>query len=1172
MRIPVTTLFLSKGWIKMAKKKKTMGFAHLHVHDEYSLLDGYGSAKKYVQAAKDLGFEYLASTNHGTIDGLIKFQKACDDAGIKPILGCELYITRDINKRESGEKYGHATVLVKNEIGFQNLCKMLTKANLEGFYYKPRVGFADFLAYTEGLVVLTGCGMSFLTLNGGEDLFANLLTIKGSDLYLEVMPHPIEIQERINEICLDLSGKFGVPLVATNDCHYIEPDDWEIHEVLLCIQTKAKISDPDRFKFPCKGFHLRSEDEMISAFKKQGILRSVEIDEALDSTIEIAKKCSDFRIKKQDIFLPKVPEYADKKSDFLLDLAYERLEDYAGNDSKKYKLYEDRLLDEWELIEKKKFIDYFCIVHELIGWCRKNGIMTGPGRGSVGGSLLAFLIGITMVDPIKYDLLFSRFIAESRTDYPDIDIDFEDSKRGEVREHLEELYGKKNISSISTFLTMKGRAAVRDVARVYEIPLEETDEFAKAIENAAQAGHDEGIIQDAVNNTPEGEAFADKHPKVVEMAIKLEGQIRGAGQHAAAIVVSADDLTQGTRGYLVKRSGNIVSNWDMLDSEYVGLMKLDVLGLNTLSVLNEARRLIGSGNEKKMILFHPESDSYFVEDRGSIVDDEMMVCDEVLLDYSRIPLDDKRVYDELADGNTIGVFQLNTWAGKKLSKDIGTDNFYQIADNLALVRPGPFKSGMTDDYVARHWGEKWDKKHPLYEKITEKTYGLIVYQEQVMQVINQIAGLPYETADKIRKVIGKKRDAKEFAPYKKAFADGCKKEGYFDEDEVEWFWEMLQNHASYSLNLAHAVEYAMIAYWTAWVKTYFPAEFICASLTYGADVKKEELVDEAQRLGINIVLPRVGKSAANKWMVEGDTLYCPFTEIKGVGEKTAVQAAEIKVKSDAKLKGFFGVAKQGKNTKLENILKEIGAFGELPTTNNLDQYFSFDISGITSRGAVGYPKLYQLIGDREIDLKSLLSLDFKGVDRLHLIKKDSWCTKKLLTCKECTLSGECEYGPVLPAKGKFNVMIVGDAPGKDEDKKGKMFIEKDYDLLWDELDALDLHREDFHLTTLVKCYPKMTRTPGKSHIKTCNRWLMEEIEALDCKLILALGKTCLTGFLGMETGIKTKSGTTQWIESLGAWVCWNVNPSAVARHVVEREFFAEGLKNFADKIDLLGGL
>jgi DNA polymerase-3 subunit alpha len=747
------------------------------------------------------------------------------------------------------------------------------------------------------------------------------------------------------------------------------------------------------------------------------------------------------------------------------------------------------------------------LVHELVLWCKSNDILVGPGRGSVGGSLIAYLIGITAVDPIKYDLLFSRFIDENRIDYPDIDMDFEDAKRPLVRQHLEELYGKNHIASVSTFMKMKGRAVIRDVSRVFDIPYKDVDEFAKAIFDEE---NDNNSVEQAAKDTPEGLRFTEKYPKAVDYAIRLEGQIRGTSQHAAALIVSAEDLTQGTRGNLAVRSEQEVVNWHKDDAEYVGLMKLDALGLSTLSVLGEAKRLIKQNHGHDIV-------------------------------FDKIALDNNQVFEMLSRGETVGVFQFNTWATTKLVKEIGVEDFGMMSAVVALVRPGPADSGMTADFTKRKHGSKWVKKHRIYERITKDTFGIIVYQEQVMQVINLVAGLPYTVADKIRKIVAKKRDAKQFAQYEQMFVEGCQKEGTLSVAEAKEFWEALQNHARYSFNKSHSVEYAMISYWCAFLKLYFPAEFICANLTYGSDGKKEELVKEARRIGLKVVLPRLGISDAHKWVVKDGNIYVPFIEVKGVGPKLADDIARYKPPTGD---GFFCLAERQPSGKMGKLIEEIGADGNNPK-GDLAKYFGFDISGILNPIESRLPDCYAI--------------------------KKHWRDPELLCCKGCALRDHARQ-PVLPSFGIYNVMIVGEAPGFDEDAEGKGFYGKAGKLLWAELFKYSLTRRWFHVTNVCKCFPGPVKTPKADHIESCSTWLDKEIKMTGARLCLGLGNTALKYFKGEDGGITKLSGTLEWVESKGIYVLWCVHPSSVLRNPAEnKRMFEEGIRNFANKIQSMGG-
>ena len=869
-------------------------FCHLHLHTTQSKLDGFGFPEDFAKRAKKLGMKYMACTDHGNIDCLIKFQKACDKEGINPILGCEGYLVKEYKKKA---QIGHITIWVKNKSGFKNLCKMLSIANLEGYYYKPRIDFKTLLKYRRGLIFGTACLGSFVNIQGGEKFFEKLKKKMGDDLYAEIMPHDMEIQRKHNRRIIKLAKRTNTKIIATNDCHYIRSSDHKVQEVMLAIQRKVKWDDPNRFKFDIKGLHLRSEKEMIRVLKKAKIYKK----EYLDNTIELAKKCCDFRIKQQEIELPEVEGIApDEEDKFLWRLCVKGFKKRFGESIKKQKIYFERLKEEYGIIKSKNFSRYFLIVWELCNWCRENKILIGPGRGSVGGSLIAYLMNITSVDPIVHKLYFARFINEDRIDYPDIDIDFEDSKRHLIKEHLEELYGENNIAGVSSFNRMKARAAVQDVARVFDVKQSEVNAFTKLIDDIEPVSEAEKI-ESAIANYRECQEFYNNYPKVINLAKKLAGQVRGYGQHAAAIVISMVDIAKSGRCNLIERNGVKLINWEKEDAEYMGFMKLDSLGLKLLSILSNVLTLIRENHGKDINL-------------------------------EKLNLNDKAVLKEISKGNNTGVFQLNTYSMTNLIREMGVDKFRHIVDSVALVRPGPMNSGMTAQYIERKHGKRWEKKHPIYEELTKDTYGVILFQEQVMEVIYKVAGLPYSTADKIRKIIGKKRDVKEFDEYEDIFIDACKKTKIISKREAKEFWTGLHEHSRYSFNLAHSVEYAMLAYWCAWLKYYFPTEFVCSSLSFGDDKKKPELIEEAYRLGLILQLPKVDINDPFEWKARDNKLLVPFVEVKGLGQKTALEASQFKftkIEDGALTKFFSKKPKKKKASKdissLEKKLLLIGA-------------------------------------------------------------------------------------------------------------------------------------------------------------------------------------------------------------------------------------------------------
>lgn len=1247
-------------------------FIHLHCHDEYSLLDGFGTASKYAEKIKSNDQLGMALTNHGNVDGAIKFQNAFKSAGLVPIQGCEFYIVNDISIHEKGEKRRHLIALAKNEIGWTNTLKMLTIANIEGQFYRPRISPDILLEHCEGLIISTACASSFIHDDWGKILLKKLHRIIPEDIYCELMPHQISGQKETNELALHFAEKYNLKIIATNDCHYISDGDEKAQEVLLAIQSKKKWNDPNRWKFDTKGLYAKTRKEMQKAFLEQGQLSRKQIDLALDSTLEIFDKCKDFSIPQRKVELPRIPELRDSKytnDQYLRKLCRAGFQKRILSDKKKEKkseIYLDRMNEELDIIIKQGFCEYFLIVWEIIKWCKENDIMTGPGRGSAGGSLVCYLLEITHVDPIEFDLLFARFISPARIDLPDIDNDFQDNKRHLVFEHFQQIYGEFSTVGVGTFMTMKGRGALRDVSRVFDVPLADVNPAAKSI--VVRSGGDfrsDYTVEDAFNTFEDGKKFRDKYPEVTDITIKLEGQTRGKGQHAAAVVLSADDLRNGHRANLLYGSKiqsnnkkDLIVNWDKHDIEYAGLMKLDILGLNALTVLNEARKLI--------LLNH-----------------------NIDIDYSTIALDDKNVLDEFTKENTIGVFQFGSPGLRKLCRELGIDSFELLVSANALFRPGTLRSGMTTQFVARKHNEvEWKHSHKEIEKLTKDTYGIILYQEQVMQFMYNLGGLGWKTADTVRKVMSKSQGVEQFQKFKKMFADGCVKKGTLKKEEAEELWNELSSFGSYGFNRSHAVEYSVISYWEMWIKLYYPEEFFCASLTYGSENKKADLVEDAIKLGIKIRPPKIGKSDATKWIAIDKIIYTPFIEIKGFGEKTAQQAAgshkveekisigslfgkdEMFAKSNAMLvkgKGkdiltkiysdedrdatneeaieiskFFGfnfcadksfrfktmlnmISSKIKFYSVKNIdfknrekiyrpyfgqmtIVKYGYRGNLQTSVGSNDRSAYANKIVTHGGVYGNFKdstdFSMLVFESELyDAKKdqiehcankfmvamcnhpykttsihcnaawfeedLLSCNLSGLD-INLLNSYKYEDKKLDTkCDKCGLKNECR-ATVSPSLGKYNIMIIGEAPGKEEDKQGKGFVGKSGELLWNELKKYKYSRDLFHVTNVVKCFPSETKTPTKRHINYCSKIINDEIEQINPPLILAFGNTGLKYFLDQESGIMNKSGTTEWIEKAKAWVCWCIHPSSVLYHEENMAMFKEGIKNFVDKARTIG--
>lgn len=1209
-------------------------FCHLHVHDEYSILDGFGKSENYAKKVKELGMKYLAITNHGNVDGLVTSQKACKKNDIIPIFGCEAYIVENLKIKEKGEKRRHINILIKNETGWHNLLKMLTTANLEGFYHRPRIDANLLLKNLEGLVILTACPSSFIHDEWGKELMKKLIEKIKDDFYFEIMPSDFDMQRETNKLCLEYSKKYNVKLVASNDCHYVKKHQNVSQEVLLAIQSKKKWNDKDRWKFDVTDLYLKSKRDMIVTFREQKCLSEDVFREAMRNTIEVAEKCKNFEIKEILVNLPKIPILKDEKDEeSLKKLCDEGLTKKIKSNPEKIKnvkKYEERLSFELGQIIKQGFSRYFLIVWELINWCKDNDITVGPGRGSSGGSLVCYLLNITIVDPIEFKLLFARFISPDRIDLPDIDMDFEDRKRHIVKKHLQELYGEFNVVGVSTFSRMKGKGAIRDVSRVFNVPLSEVNKACECIES--KIGDDETIIN-SFDSFEDGKKFKKKYPKVTKIAIELEGQIRQKSTHAAAMCVSADDFRLGVRANLQKgKEDDLVVNWEKYDIEHFGIMKLDILGLNALTVLAECKNLIKENHNFET-------------------------------DFESLKLDDEKCYEEFSKGNTIGCFQVGSQGLSKFCKQLGINDFKMLAHATSLYRPGTLRNNMAGEFVKRKNNEEEiEYLHPILKKITEETYGIILYQEQIMRIMNELAGLDWKICDAVRKIVAKSQGGELFNSFKEEFAKGCVKNKTLDYNTAEELWEQLSSFGNYSFNLSHAVSYSMITYWQMYCKVYYPYEFICASLTYGGEDKKEELIREAFRLGLDIRTPKVGISKANEWVVKDNILYVPFVEIKGFGEKTIEKLEKINLEEENKREEFFG-KKKILSQRFLNILEDLNCFKNEPINDEFAEdkkdYFKFSlIKDLTKKyeellnkfECLKFKKLidynfhekieepiyffvkitnikfsyktgksggmvYGYIDDktnncmivfdkrlyekRKDDIEhsegslAIIKVDnfnknfsavnccdiwleedikscnyFEGLD-LNLIENKRFQNKEILKCEDCELREECKK-PVLNSKGKYNIMIVGEAPGKSEDLYGEGFVGSSGQLLWDLLREKGYKRKYFNITNVVKCYPSKTKTPKLKHIKACSKWIDEEVENIKPFLILAVGNTSLRYFTGEEKGIMNKNGTTEWNDKAGAWICWCIHPASVLYHEENFSLFRKGIENFVEKIEILG--
>ncbi|KAF0133837.1 MAG: DNA polymerase III subunit alpha [Candidatus Saganbacteria bacterium] len=830
-------------------------FVHLHTHSEFSLLDGMSRVEDIIKRTKDLGMKAVALTDHGNMYAEVKFFLKAKEHGIKPILGCEVYLAHrsrlDKETREDRSPY-HLTLLAKNNEGYRNLLKLVSLASIEGFYQKPRIDKEILEKYSSGLVVLSGClagEIPKILLSGeikkAEEIAKWHKNIFGDDFYLEIMDNGLEEQKKINPQLIDLSRKFEIKLAATNDAHYIHKEDAYGQDVLLCIGTGNFLEKENRLKFSGNEFYLKSAHEMQKIFSG--------LEEAVTNTLEIAEKCNaELEIGK--LILPdfNVPK-GETPDTFLEKKVWDGIgQKYGTEIDNKVKIppeINDRVKYELYTIEKMGYAPYFLIVEDFINYAKSNNIPVGPGRGSAAGSIVSYSLNITNVDPLKYGLIFERFLNLERISMPDIDIDFCFERRQEVIDYVTRKYGKDHVAQIVTFGTMAARGSIRDVGRVMQIPLAEVDRIAKMIPFGPDMTIDKGL-----ETNKEFKAAYEKDPKVknlLETAKKIEGLSRHASVHAAGIVISKLPLVEYVP--LQKLDENaIVTQFEMSDLEKIGLLKMDFLGLRTLTML------LGAVN----IIKHT---------RG------------IDIDLNKIPLDDQKTFSLFRSAETAGIFQLESRGMRGLIKDLQPDSFEEIVALLALYRPGPLESGMVEDYVKRKH-KKVEVRYELAElkPILHETYGVILYQEQVMEIASKIAGFTMGQADVLRSAMGKKK-VKEMAEQKERFIEGAVKRGVSKHKAAELF-NLCAKFAGYGFNKSHSTSYAFISYQTAYLKANYPKEFMAALLTsvMGNTDKITMYIADSQRMGHKVLPPDVNQSYKNFTVVE-DGVRFGLTAVKNVG-------------------------------------------------------------------------------------------------------------------------------------------------------------------------------------------------------------------------------------------------------------------------------------------------
>lgn len=948
-------------------------YVHLHNHTHHSLLDGLTKIPDMVAKVKELGMEACAITDHGTMSGAIEFYKAARDAGIKPIIGMETYVAarsrHDRDPAKDKARY-HLTLLAMNHQGYQNLMQLSTIANLEGMYYKPRIDHELLERYNEGIICMSGCMGGELGENlrnddytKARDIASWYKSIFGDRYYLELQDHGHpearshwDLQKKVNDYLEQLSQELDIPCVVSSDGHYLSHEDQEAHEILLCVGTGAYLSDEKRMSLKDFELHLTEPEDIISRWSKTN-------PQAIANTKVIADRCN-LEIKLGDILIPKFPTpNGESEKEYLDHLVYSGMAArYGGmaleeakklpNDELRAMLTEEQLerLDmEFGVLDKMGYNGYFLIVQDFINWGKSQGIIFGPGRGSAAGSIIAYALNITDLDPLHYDLLFERFLNPDRISMPDIDIDIQDTRRGEVIEYCANKYGKERVANICTFGTMAARAAVRDVARVLQVPYGDADRMAKLIPPPVQGRH--VPIKKCLEEDPDLKKEYETNPTaktVYDFASRLEGTIRSHGVHAAGVVIAPDDLVKYVPLEMAQK-GVVATQYPMGPVEELGLLKMDFLGLSNLSIINNALRII-----RKV---------YKTE-----------------IDLSTLPLDDAETYKLFQRGDTTGVFQLESAGMKRYLRELKPSVFEDIIAMVALYRPGPMQ--FIDSFIKRkHGEEEITYLHPGMENSLKNTYGILVYQEQFMQISKEWCGFTGGQADTLRKAVGKKK-IDLMKKVKPEFVEGAVKVGGATKEIAEQFWAALEEFANYCFNKSHAACYGLIAYWTAYLKAHYPDAFMAALMTSDQDDTERLAIEmtECKHMGIDVLSPDVNESFVEFAVVPGENkIRFGMAAVKGVG----VGAVEelLRAREEGKFTSIEDFAKRVSTSKFnrkawESLIKA-GAFDQFGDRSDL--LYSLDTitafaSKLQKEAASGQTDLFGLLGDDSVGLQATMQL------------------------------------------------------------------------------------------------------------------------------------------------------------------------------------------------------
>jgi len=1251
---------------------------HLHFHTEYSLQDSLIRVDSSIAALiEEHNVKALAMTDHGNVDGAIKFYQEVSKTKAQPILGCEFYVVDDLRDRETKHRY-HLVALAKNRNGFTSIMRALTKANLDGFYYRPRIDWEYIFENLNDVVIMTACRDGLLSHPNWKELLEIFQLKYKEDFYVEaVLINKHRPQYPVNAMALEVSQKYGIKLALTGDTHYKKPADWKARTVVRAIANNFRV-DPNIQPEPDEAdIYMKNYDQMMESAHAFGFDDELAITSVWD---EIADKCS-FKFEPSSVAIPIAYEAARQDPPgYFRRVCHERFLTFPQLKDRADALA--RLDYEIEQIIELGFAEYFLLVQEMIDWAKANGCKVGPGRGSVGGSLVAYVLRITDVNPLDYDLVFERFISPGRHDLPDIDIDFEDQERDRVIQHLKQKYGENKVAFVSTFAMTKGRGSVRDVGRVYDVPLIEIDQIAKQI--LVRSGGDartDFTVEDTVELFENAREFHKKFPYVIDTAKVIEGLTKTKGVHAAGIVVDVDDLFSGEKCVLQRsKSGELVVNWDKKDLEYMGMMKIDALGLKTLNVL---RRIVAMVKRRH----------------------------DVDINLLEIPFDDEKVYEYFRRADSVGVFQFGSTGMMQYLREFKPVNFTELYQVNALWRPGTLRSGLATEFIMLKNGEK----KPSYineqlKTILKETYGIVLFQEQVMYILNRLGNIPWRTVDTVRKVVSKSEGQDKFETFRKQFLDGVKELNSMTKPEADKIFDLMKFFGSYGFNKSHSVEYTFLGYWTMWLKVHYPVEYLCATLQRADDrADITELLNDAAAKGISVRLPDINESEES-WTIDSNgALRAGLNIIKGISDRIAADILRARSESGGRFESFeqfrAAVTKRIVNVgKVRTLLEanvfqglldeitrnkclvymaqyksvpaELGLLAELPddvrpevnenifnfdvsedfygsgaklielltahlgmkklttvqheltegtmphhwyagkfdemkygyrakvqNTTAESKGFSNDLGGVygvfrddtyhayatvtgelyhrpDKKGMIeeGAGKLMVMWADKPFKTGSLFAHRLYPLEGLkHGLFEDmpvaglittrpadtSTIAKAITECRLCAVRADCK-APVSFTAGAFGgVMIVGEAPGADEDREGVPFLGRAGKVLWD---LLPIDRDLVHVTNVLKCRPKDNKITDQSALTMCGtQWLKREIEMVKPVLILSLGKTALRFFTGDKTAsIMERNAQVDWNDKIGAWIVYGIHPAMVLYSIESKPLLEAAANKFAE--------